>query len=65
MISTELANLADWCIGWGARKPPPSDPSVIFLHLASVLMDLSQQAAALERLPIDEECRVGASASVY
>jgi hypothetical protein len=54
MISTELSNVADWCLGWAAqgRSMPPREAG----HLAKVLLDLSHQVAHLERLPIDDEC---------
>jgi hypothetical protein len=52
VISTDLQNLSDWTLTWaakGERMPPESAA-----HLAQVLLDLSRQAAQLERLPVDD-----------
>jgi protein-tyrosine-phosphatase len=51
MISTNLQNLSDWTVTWAAKgeRMPPDAAA----HLAKVLLDLSHQAAQLERLPVD------------
>jgi hypothetical protein len=50
MISTELANLADWIITWGAKGQamPPQNAA----HLSRVLLDLSRQVQHMERMAI-------------
>ena len=50
MISTELANLADWIIAWGAKGQamPPQNAA----HLSRVLLDLSRQVQHMERMAI-------------
>ena len=52
MLSDELANLADWVLSFPFRYEQMG-PSA-YGHLAHVLMDLSQQARQLERLPVDD-----------
>jgi hypothetical protein len=51
MISTELANLSDYCLGWAAegRSMPPREAAI----LARVLLDLSRQAKQLKALQCD------------
>ena len=53
VISTELANHADRVLGWAARNEPP-DAQALALF-AQCLLDLSQQARQLERLPVDDD----------
>lgn len=60
MISTDLANVADWIAG-KAAKGEPLGPGVC-ATLASTLLDLSHQAAQLETRPIrldSPEVRLG------
>ena len=56
MISTELANLADWVLGFPFRYEQMGPDA--YGHLAHVLMDLSRQAKQLERLPCDDPALV-------
>ena len=59
MLSDELANLSDWCITWASKgRPMPPEASA---HFAKVLLDLSQQARQLERLPVDDAALVPGS----
>ena len=52
MISADLQNLSDWTVTWAAKgELMPPDAAA---HLAKVLLYLSHQAAALERLPVDD-----------
>jgi hypothetical protein len=50
MISTELANLADWIIAWGAKGQamPPQNAA----HLADVLLALADQVKHMERMSL-------------
>ena len=50
MISTDLANLADWCLGIAA-KGRALDPDRL-LHMAKLLLDLSRQTRHLERVTV-------------
>jgi hypothetical protein len=51
MISDDLANLSDWCVGQAARGIALHTDRLA--HLAKVLLDLSHQVHRLELLPID------------
>lgn len=50
MISTDLANLADWCLGIAAKGRAMDADRLA--HMAKVLLDLARQARQLEQLPI-------------
>ena len=52
MISTDLANLSDWVLGNAVKGRHIHATTAA--HLAKVLLDLSHQAAALERLPVED-----------
>jgi hypothetical protein len=51
MLSDDLANLSDWCLGQAARGIAMHPDRLA--HMAKVLLDLSHQVHRLERLPID------------
>lgn len=51
MLSDELGNLSDFCLGIAA-KGRPLHPDRLG-HLAKILLDLSRQAKRMESLPID------------
>jgi len=51
MISDDLANLSDWCLGQAAKGIALHTDRLA--HLAKVLLDMSHQVHRLERLPID------------
>lgn len=50
MISDDIANLADFCLGIAA-KGRSLDPDRL-LHMAKVLLDLSRQTRRLEQVTV-------------
>ena len=50
MISTDLKNLSDWTLGYGARNEAMSAEACT--HLSKVLMDLGNQVERLELPPV-------------
>lgn len=51
MISTDLANLADFCLGIAAKGEHLGPNSTA--RLAKILLDMSRYAKRLEQLPFD------------
>ena len=50
MISDDIANLADWCLGIAAKGRVLDADRL--LHMAKVLLDLSRQTRRLESLTV-------------